>query len=111
MKLTLTPPPEGYEAEAEWRLPKKGETVLNDFGRIVKVSMDYHTNRYIVLTMTDHHPQEPLRHAYSREEISRQAVQFINHFYGESGADWRHERLGLLIEFIHLHFPIEEDCK
>lgn len=53
MKITLETPPDGFEAVAEWRLPKRGEQIIRESGRVVTAACDYddHVHDFqIVLT-------------------------------------------------------------
>ena len=52
---------------------------------------------------------EPCRKAYSREEMIEEAKLFMTENYGKASEcgdkDRWHERLGMLVSFIHDRFP------
>lgn len=50
MKIKLESPPEGFEAEAEWKLPKRGDPIMRESGRVAYAACDYNHSYQIVLT-------------------------------------------------------------
>jgi len=50
MKLTLDNPPEGYAAEAEWRVPLDGEHFISEYEEVVIANDDGIYRFRIVLT-------------------------------------------------------------
>jgi hypothetical protein len=50
MRITLHDPPDGYEAEAEWRVPQDGDTYLNPYDGKPCLVAGRHDKCQIVLT-------------------------------------------------------------
>jgi hypothetical protein len=50
---------------------------------------------------------EPLRTAYSREELLTKAQDWLKKNFPGNGNEWYHTRLGLLVDFITYLFPDE----